>query len=62
MILYPGSIVKIVNRLDLSEITAEISQVIYEDIIIGVSCITKDGVIDFYCKDYYFLPFYEEVF
>jgi hypothetical protein len=56
MSLYPGKIVKLVDRNSDEVFIYEVSQIIYGTHILGVACITEQGVQDFYFSDYVMQP------
>ena len=60
MSLYPGKIVKLVDRNSDEVFIYEVSQIIYETYILGVACITEQGVRDFYFSDYVMQPLPKE--
>ena len=56
MSVYPSKFVKLRNKKTGEENIYEVAQVIYGSTILGVACITKYGIKDFYFSDFQMIP------
>lgn len=57
MSVCPGKEVRLIEKETGKEIVAEVAQVIYGETILGVACITKNGIEDFYFTEWMIKPF-----
>ena len=57
MALYPGKEVRLINKSTKEEHIYEVAQVIYSYSILGIACITENGIVDFYFSEYVIKPF-----
>jgi hypothetical protein len=56
MSVYPTKFVKLKNKKTGETYIYEVAQVIYSDVVLGVACITKHGIQDFYFTDFQMVP------
>jgi hypothetical protein len=56
MSIYPSKFVKLIHKKTGSTYIYEVCQVIYGEFILGVACITDNGIEDFYFSEYRMVP------